>query len=94
MDSLTIDEVRSTVAEIEAIPTAMERFTPTRYPYTYAYDYLKTHAQEFGLSDKPFVTLSRSDCAELFRGNPNKDEICRLLADAYLREWNIKKEAG
>jgi hypothetical protein len=92
MDSLTIDEVRSTIAEIESVPTSLERFIPTRYPHTYAYDYLKTHAREFGLSLVPFVTLSRPDCAGFLYDNPDKEAICTLLADAYLREWHIKKE--
>lgn len=93
-NSLTVEEVATTIEFIESIPVVVGRFIPSRYPYTYAYDYLKIHALEFGLSDQPFVTLSRSDCAALFHGNDDKDAICTLLADAYLREWGISKETG
>lgn len=65
-------------------------FIPTRYPYTYAYDYIRSHNEEFGV---PLAT-SRADCAGLFKDGPAKEEVVRLLADAYLREHGIIKTNG
>lgn len=87
MNNLTVEDFAKTIAHIESIPTVRERFVPTRYPYTYAYDYLKTHADEFGLPR----WMCRADYAAILRGNDDKDAICTMLADAYLREWGISK---
>lgn len=78
------------IATIQAIETAQPpvvQFTPGRYPYTYAYDYMREHWFEFGIQNG----MSRGDCAAYFRDNPDKDAICVLLADAHMRKYNIEK---
>lgn len=84
---MTPQSVSNAIAAVEAKPSWAERFSPTRYPYTYAYDYLRAHAEYFGLPSN----MSREQCSGLLYSNPDKEAICRLLADAYLREWGIKK---
>jgi hypothetical protein len=71
------------IAEIEKKPHAVGAFNPSRYPYTYAYDYLRVHAKEFGLPPG----MSRSGCSRLFRSesdvvDPDKEAICISLANA------------
>lgn len=68
-----------------------------RYPYTYAYDFLRAHAADFGLPD---WVDSRSACAawlrEAFSGgsadieeDPAFQVTLKRLADAYLKEHNM-----
>lgn len=86
--NLTIEQVEQ---GIEAAFTETSRsFIKSRYPYTYAYDFMRGHPKAFGLTDE---ALSRGQCAGILRGNPDKEEICRMLADAYLAENNITKES-
>lgn len=87
MIDISAEEIASIIAHIESIPIARVRFSPTRFPHTYAYDYLRSHAEEFGLP----LEMDRGDCAAIFHGNNDKDMICTMLADAYLREWGISK---
>lgn len=83
----TPERALATIRVIESAPPFSMQFTPGRYPYTYAYDYMREHWADFGLNS----LLSRGDCANYFRGNPDKDAICVLLADAYMRQYNIEK---
>src|SRR5690606_20865760 len=90
MPDITLQATAAAIAPIENQPAPRMTFTPGRYPYTYAYDYMRSHADEFDLRPpKGEQWLSRGDCAAAFRDNPDKDAICVLLADAYLREHNI-----
>lgn len=86
------ETVKDVIAQIEQRPEFVMPFTEDRYPYTYAYDYLRTHWEQFGLER----WLSRGECAALFRGpdgelREDKEQICELLADAYLRQWHIER---
>jgi hypothetical protein len=64
-------------------------FIPARYPYTYAYDYVRSHPQAFGLAG----LLSRADTSQWLDsrvGSENeKVAVCQLLAEALLREEHI-----
>lgn len=84
-EGLSPKKVRRVIKDIEERPEATSQFTANRYPYTYAYDYLRSHPEDFGLPRG----LARMDCASLLKNNKDKEKICVLLADAYLREWNI-----
>lgn len=81
----TVADAESIVAAIEDRPKPENQFSPTRWPYTYAYDYMKSHdilgAAAHG---------SRSECAGLLRYAPDKERIVRILALAYCREWDIR----
>jgi len=67
---------------------------PGRYPYTYAYDFLRSNASVFGIPEG----LSRAEAARLLRDrlgapddgspDPEVEQVCKALADAYLRENN------
>jgi hypothetical protein len=65
-----------------------ERFITGRYPYTYAYDYMRQHHTDFGVP--PYA--SRMDCAERLRSNPDREAIVVILADAYLRENSVERD--
>jgi hypothetical protein len=78
---------------IERVEQNQSRNTaiPGRYPATYAYDYLKTHADVFGSP----ATMSRADTATWLREQfgiahdehpPILRNTLKVLADAYLRE--------
>ena len=86
----TLESLRAAIEKIEASPPRAEPFSPTRYPYTYACDYFKEHAYEFGwLRGHP----SRSDVSRflLFTfGETEVEAAATLLADAYLREHHIE----
>lgn len=65
-----------------------------RYPFTYAYDFVKLHADEFGLPQEHHG--SRIGVAKWLRhqlGVGSEHDlykmVCYTLADAYLREYNI-----
>lgn len=77
------------IAAIEARKSQAVPFIEGRYPYTYAYDYLRSHAADFGLHHY----ISRSECAGMLRNNPDKEAVCIMLAEAYLREHDITKPA-
>lgn len=80
-----IIDVANRIDAIERTPPPGMAFSPTRYPYTYAYDYMRSHAEQFGLPNN----LSRAECAGIVRGE-HKEAVVRLLADAYLREHHIE----
>ncbi len=59
----------------------------TRYPYTYAYDFLRSHADVFGIPEN--LTDSRAAVGRWLReslGNDSALLLCAVcsLADAYL----------
>lgn len=59
-----------------------------RIPYTYAYDYLRQHHEEFGLTS----TMGRGETAAwlTMRLEPDhRDYACALLTAAYLEEWDL-----
>lgn len=85
-----VGRVADKIVEIETRLAPSSPFIPTRYPYTYAYDYVRTHLRDFGLKDM----ASRADVAGLLRDHPSKELIVRILADAYLRENNIRRDHG
>lgn len=91
--------VLATIAQIEARPTTGETFIPTRYPYTYAYDYLRSHATDFGIDQD--TAGSRSATAGWLRqhlgygsDDPRHLPIVEALADAYMKLWRIERSSG
>lgn len=93
-----IDLNKATYKQVEDVLVAIERnkpkpitFIPTRYPYTYAYDYMRAHWSEFKLYGKFHMDpdLSRSECAARLRGNPDKEKIVEACALAYLESYGI-----
>lgn len=67
-------------------------FIPTRYPFTYGYDFLRAHASHFGFNEGPY---SRGDAANLTREYAQRTGLGRpdiiiALADAYLTRWDIE----
>jgi len=61
------------------------KFSETRWPYTYAYDYMKVH-DIFGAR----AYCSRAWCSGILRENPDKERIVRIFALAYCRENDIR----
>jgi len=64
------------------------KFIPTRYPYTYAYDYVRERS----------VTGSRHDAGLWVRQvasvtGMQAETLVEFLADAYLRQYNIQRPA-
>ena len=87
---LTPKSVNELICTIEARPPE-GNFAAPRWPHTYAYDYLRAHTYDF---DVPGVgTPSRTAVLAWLNENldesSTKDEICELLARAYLRENHI-----
>ena len=79
-------------------PDSGEQFSPTRYPYTYAYDFLRFHAAEFGIPAD--VAGSRSAVSRWLRDyveSPHDKDtdahelLVRQFADAYLSEHGIRR---
>jgi hypothetical protein len=85
-----------------------EQYSPTRYPYTYACDFLRTNPQvipstvreryeaRYGQATSPW--MSRSQAARIremwaFFERRDDDEFARVLADAYLLMHGIEKPA-
>lgn len=84
LDWTDVIDVANRIDEIEQTPPPGVTFSPSRWPYLYAYDYMRSHSAEFGLP----AFLSRADCAGLVRSE-HKEAVVRLLADAYLKEHHI-----
>jgi len=64
------------------------QFIPTRYPYTYAYDYVRERS----------VTGSRHDAGLWVRRVADitampVETLVEIFADAYLRQYNIQRPA-
>lgn len=81
-----LDEIRRIIHSIENAEPVRNSFIEGRYPYTYAYDYVRSHQRQFGI---PGEMRSRADVSAMYRDSPDKEAIVRLLADAYCREHNI-----
>ena len=87
-ESVKVPEwIAQSIAEVQRPTEAI----PTRYPYTYAYDFVRGHAETFGLYGLP----SRAEVARWLRlrlgvddDSPLLDAVVRRLADAYLAEHN------
>lgn len=91
----------ATYKQVEAVLVAIYRnkpkppaFIPARFPYTYAYDYMRNHWSDFKLYGKFHIDadLSRSECAARLRGNPDKEIIVEACAMEYLAEHNISMQ--
>ena len=67
-----------------------ERFSPTRWPYTYAYDFMRTHGRHFGGLDVG-SRQAASDMLECICATTGEDESEAqiALAYAYCREQGI-----
>lgn len=82
---MRLDQTAEVVAEILARRPEREQAIPSRYPFTYAYDFLRTHAAIYGLP----IGMSRGEAGVAitrFCENMGLDrgEIVAQLADAYL----------
>jgi hypothetical protein len=74
-------------------PTEPNPVIESRYPHTYAYDYVRSHPEAF---DLPTDLLSRAGVAGWLRDrldddsrSPEHVKVVRALADAYIRENNL-----
>lgn len=63
-------------------------FIPTRYPYTYAADYIRGLFDTSGISRAEAAHLISSIAQILER---DREAIAKIFADAYLEKWDIKK---
>lgn len=79
-------------------PTAVP-VTPGRYPFTYAYDHLRAHRDEYGIPDD--VGSSRGDMAGWLRDrlgldsqDPSYVTLVRGLADRHIAEHGYVWPAG
>jgi hypothetical protein len=92
-----LKHVEATITEIEGRSKNPERYTPSRYPYTYGWDYVRVHSSDFGWYSSP----SRADVSGWVRRQVQTDdaaatdervqEVAKVLADAYLRENGISR---
>lgn len=88
MADITLQSVIDGIRTAEAAKVS-NPFVANRYPYTYGLDYLRSHWFHFGVNNG----MSRSEASGVLRNLPDKEAIYVALADAYLREWGITKEA-
>lgn len=83
LSKMTAKQVGGRIATIPAIPPS--QFSEQRWPHTYAYDYIRTHPDAFGVDR----TAARADVAALLRDNPDKQEILVMCATQYCVDNNI-----
>lgn len=90
MDHTTINTLIASLGG--TLPTGpRERFSPSRYPYTYAYDYLRGDCNAPGYEG----IASRGEMAEKVGAyceynGLDKDETCAMLADRYIADHGIE----
>lgn len=103
-----VDERYRKMAEVIADILAKEGepseqgFTPTRYPYTYAWDFVRNHQrpQSDTVFDFPSdIAGSRSETSGWVRKftrsyGMDREEVAHLLADAYMNVHGITKLPG
>lgn len=96
-DNTALDSFR-TVVNAHVQKTARPVFIPSRYPYTYAADFLRAHPEMVpGHIRKELIVIeSRSD-ASLARERWAEDlgiddaDAAEVLADAYLKENGVER---
>lgn len=84
MRELDVEWAEEVVNGIEKQLPEPPQFIPGRFPYTYAYDYMREH-NVLGADH----LMSRAECASLFRENDDKDAICEIFALAHCRQYGI-----
>lgn len=100
---MTIRSIADAIAEIQ--PESAEAFIPTRYPYTYACDYLRGHPHIIPdeVLDlwplRPRDPMSRADASlvrELWASltGVSDAQSAILLADAYLKAAGMRVSYG
>lgn len=96
-----VDAAITKAREVEADPPRY--VIPNRYPFTYAYDFVRSHRDEFAdAAGKPFATMgrntpSRSDVAGWFTkalgGGNSRDPlnvaVARRIADAAIEDEGL-----
>lgn len=90
--------VHDTVRDILASRSSGESFTPGRYPFTYAYDFFRAHAAEFGADPSDDRVGSRSGASGLVTEYANatgqkREDVLVALADAYLELFHVRATA-
>lgn len=100
MDKSTAETI---LARVQREPE--RQFSPTRYPYTYAADMLRTHPEIIPDEVAPLISPelwekmpSRAEASGMRRvwaefENRNDSELAFILADAYLKLNRIDKSA-
>ena len=81
-----IDKIESEIAL--AAPT----FVESRYPYTYACEYVRAHKEALGCMGWPNGPMNLSEASnwlDYHTTDENANAVNHRLADAYLRENNI-----
>lgn len=102
---MTDDNLTTTTSPLDVIDAAVNaiervisgsKFIAGRYPYTYAYDYVRSHWVVFKeVLGLPGPMPSRSEMSahlQVFCPDPRlAQEMITRLADAYLREHHIER---
>ena len=87
---LSLTDVKQIVKNIETRPSDDTLFDPARWPRDYACDYVLAHRDDFGVG---LAALRRSDALDWMQRNVSGattiDEVCDILARAYVRENKI-----
>ena len=92
--------VTNAISRIETGDAIQPRFNEGRWPHTYAYDYVRAHAAEFGLADLLTARggqLARADIPPALRerlgvdaGDPAYIRVVETIAYAYCRRHGIE----
>ena len=87
----TTEVQRTTAAILDRLRDSGEPFIPTRYPFTYAYDFARNHADDF---DFPHY-LSRAETSAWVTHyaditGQDRGDVVVALADGYIAQWNVK----
>lgn len=91
--NITVDQLVHE-ATASAIATT---YIPTRYPYTYACDFIRQHPQVVPVdAGRTYGEISRSEVGPIIRRwaeieRCDADDLINALADAYLRVRGIEK---
>jgi uncharacterized protein YcaQ len=95
--------VDSLIAQIT--PEHSEQYIPTRYPYTYACDFIRQHPYVVPVQVRNDMVcrfdaslMSRSDASQVCRvwaevEGRDSEDLARILADAYLHIHRVEKPA-
>lgn len=81
-----VSRVFKIIREIEDVKSEWLRFIPSRFPYTYAFDYMRVHRQAFGMGEGTTRAAASRRLAEMVPGPEERRRAAVLLAKAYLDE--------
>lgn len=88
MRETAIEWVKAGICSVTARQPARE-VIESRYPYTYAWDFLRSHAAEFGLSDVDSRADASSAVRRLARDEHEYHRVAIILAEAYIKKHGL-----